>query len=236
MRVAYDFHIHTALSPCGDDAMTPHNIINMCQLNGVEMIAITDHNTCKNCQAVMTVGEQKGVLVIPGMEIECMEEFHNIALFPDLEAAQQVERQLAAYRLPIKNKIKVFGHQQIFNHEDEVIGEEALLLVTAIQVPAVQIYDWVREVGGVIYPAHMDKPSYSVISNLGSLPPELQATTLEVADLRKIDAYQQQYPNQWIVSSSDAHYLEQLCRTQSYLEINRFNCAEVIKKLRNNIL
>lgn len=236
MRVAYDFHIHTALSPCGDDYMTPHNIINMCHLNGVEMIAITDHNTCQNCKAVMTVGKEKGVLVIPGMEIECMEEFHNIALFPGIAEAHYIEEQLKKYRLPIKNKIKVFGAQQILNEEDEVIGEEEFLLVTAIQLPAAEIYSLIRGVGGLIYPAHIDKLSYSVLSNLGSLPPELQTTTLEIADFEKITSYEKQYPNQWILNSSDAHYLEQLCKKKSYLEVNGLSCKEIIKKLEKNLL
>ena len=81
MSLIYDFHIHTAVSPCADITMTPNNIVNMSILKGLQAIAITDHQTTANCEAVMTVGREKGLLVIPGIEIECMEEFHLIALF-----------------------------------------------------------------------------------------------------------------------------------------------------------
>ena len=87
MKFAYDFHIHSCLSPCGDDDMTPQNIANMAKIMGYDIIALTDHNTCLNCPALMKVGEEIGLTVIPGMELCTSEEVHIVCLFPSLDDA-----------------------------------------------------------------------------------------------------------------------------------------------------
>ena len=88
MRVYYDLHIHSCLSPCGDNDMTPNNIVNMSLLNGMDMIALTDHNSCKNCRAAVRAGEEAGVTVVPGMELTTSEEAHVVCLFPTVEQAE----------------------------------------------------------------------------------------------------------------------------------------------------
>lgn len=232
MKCTYDFHIHTALSPCGDDYMTPNNIVNMCKLNGVDIIAITDHNTLSNCEVVMEVGRVNDLLVIPGMEIECREEFHSIALFPSIEAGEKVARAVKEHMLPIKNKVAIFGHQRLLNKEDEVIGEEEKLLVTACQLSAKEIYALVKQVGGIIYPAHIDRTSYSIVSNLGSIPEDMGLSIIEVSYAATIEEYQEKYPHYKIIQSSDAHYLENLCVSNRYIELSSLSSEELFNELR----
>ncbi|MBQ2422676.1 MAG: PHP domain-containing protein, partial [Clostridia bacterium] len=86
MRLYYDLHIHSLLSPCGDNDMTPNNIVNMAKLNELDIIAITDHNSCKNCAAAIKVGNEVGITVVPGMELTTSEDIHVVCLFPDLES------------------------------------------------------------------------------------------------------------------------------------------------------
>lgn len=231
MKFAYDFHIHTAASPCADEMMSPNNIVNMAKLNGLDMIAITDHNTCVNCNAVMKVGEMQGILVMPGMEIECMEEFHSIAIFPSLEAAYEVEAKLKEHRLPIKNKISIFGHQHILNIEDEVIGEIEELLLSAIQLPIEHICQIVKAVGGIIYPAHIDRSSYSIISNLGQIPYELKFKAIEISKQANPLEYVKNYSNYRIIQSSDAHYLQDIAEKNNYLEIGYLSHHHVIEEM-----
>lgn len=153
MKGYYDLHIHTAASPCGDELMSPHNIVNMAKLNGLDIIAITDHQTSCNVQAVQSVGAQNGLLVIPGIEIECIEEFHLIALLPSCEAAHEIEADVRKNMLKVKNKPEVFGHQYCFDDQSEVIDElEDFLLVATCQT-AYDITKKVLAMGGVIYPA-----------------------------------------------------------------------------------
>ena len=94
MILYYDLHIHTALSPCADNDMTPNNIVNMALLKGLDVIAVTDHNSAENARAVIKAGEKAGLTVIAGMEIETSEEVHVLSLFPSADAAEEVQRQV----------------------------------------------------------------------------------------------------------------------------------------------
>ena len=130
---AYDLHIHTAASPCADEHMSPHNIIHMAQLKDLNIIAITDHQTCCNCKAVMEVGQKAGILVIPGIEIMCQEEFHLVALLPSYKVALEVEAYIQSAMPKVPNNHKFFGEQLCFNEQDEVIGEIPHLLLMATE-------------------------------------------------------------------------------------------------------
>ena len=45
MKLYYDLHLHSCLSPCGSDDMTPADLAAMCALAGLDVVALTDHNT-----------------------------------------------------------------------------------------------------------------------------------------------------------------------------------------------
>lgn len=218
MKLSYDFHIHTVASPCAHENMTPNNIINRAHLLEKQMIAITDHNTCANCEVAMQIGKRSRMVIIPGMEIECREEFHTIALFPSLEAAKYIE-EVQKYMPNIKNQTHIFAHQWLLDEKDEVIGEIERMLLTA---KALSIYDLVpliRACGGIVYLVHIDRASYSILSNLGTVPEDLGLTTLELARDGDLDHYRELFKGyKWIISS-DAHYLENLCETQQFIEL-----------------
>lgn len=213
MSIAYDLHIHTAASPCADDLMTPNNIVNMSLLKGLEVIAITDHQTVCNCEAVMAVGKKKGLVVIPGMEIECQEEFHMISLFKNIQSAKEMEAWLQSYMPPILNRPKVFGYQRMLNEEDEQVGEISQFLLVAANVCAKKIVKKARALEAVIYPAHIDRSSYSILSNLGAIPKELDFRLLEISQSPSRSQYEKLYPKQTIIQASDAHYLENIAES-----------------------
>lgn len=219
---AYDLHIHTVASPCGDDLMTPHNIVNMSLLKGLDVIAITDHQTMVNCEAVMRVGKAKGLQVIPGMEIEGREEFHLIALFKDLDSAYEMQKWLWTYLPPIQNKSSIFGKQLILNEKDECIGEIEQLLLVAAQVGTDEILKKANQLRGLIYPAHIDRKSYSILSNLGSIPIEYPFVFLEISKAAQYSTFQKQYPNYTIIQSSDAHYLQDIAERENKMDIEFF--------------
>lgn len=217
MKWAYDLHIHTVASPCGDRLMTPNNIVNMSLLKGLNIIAITDHQTVANCEAVMRVGKEKGLYVVPGMEIECMEEFHLIALFRNLETAKEMEGWLRQYMLSIPNRIEVFGHQYVMNEQDECIDEIEQMLLMAAQISAGDIIKKAQSLKAIIYPAHIDRKSYSILSNLGSIPIEYAFHILEISKNVPYKEYKKIYNNYIIIQSSDAHYLEDIAERNHLL-------------------
>ncbi|MDI9489318.1 MAG: PHP domain-containing protein, partial [Bacillota bacterium] len=92
LKLSYDLHIHSCLSPCSDEDMTPANIVNMAKLLGLDVIAVTDHNSCRNCPAVYNYAQKNNILVIPGMELCTMEEVHVLCFFEELENAMAFDK------------------------------------------------------------------------------------------------------------------------------------------------
>ena len=131
MKLFYDFHIHSCLSPCGDNDSTPNNIVNMALIKGLQAIALSDHNTGRNCPAAMAVGKKNGLVVLPAMELTTSEDIHILCLFERYEDLQKLEKYIQTTRLRIRNKPEIFGRQLIMNENDEVIGEEEDLLIVS---------------------------------------------------------------------------------------------------------
>lgn len=233
MKLAYDFHIHTAASPCADTSMSPNNIVNMAMLKELDVIAITDHNTCANLKAVMDVAEDTPLLVIPGMEIETAEEFHMLALLPSLSNAMELQKIVYKNLPPINNRKDIFGEQIIYNDKDEKIGEIDQLLLTATALSAYEVLEIVDQLGGVCYPAHIDRPSYSIISNLGFIPPDLAIKNIEISKKANKLSFQKTYPSLRIIQSSDAHYLEDILERKSYMNIKKNTAQHWIELLQS---
>ena len=209
----YDLHIHSCLSPCGDDDMTPANIAGMAAIKGLDVIALTDHNACRNCPALMAAAEEYGVLAIPGMEINTSEEVHAVCLFPTLEAALNFDGYVYDRLMKFPNKAEIFGKQQIYNQEDQVEGEEENMLINSADISFDRLWELVQSYGGVMFPAHIDKGANSLIANLGFVPPDSRFTTAEVKDLKKLHQLRRENPyleKCKIISNSDAHYLEHI--------------------------
>lgn len=237
MKYSYDLHIHTALSPCADNDMTPNNIVNMSLLKQLDIIAITDHNSCENAKAVIEVSKLTDLIVIPGMEVESLEEVHIICLFKDIEAALKMQ-SIVYDNLPnIKNKPEIFGQQLLYNSKDEIIGENDRLLITATKLSIDDIIQLTDEFDGVAYPAHIDRDSYSILSNLGVIPDDLNIKAIEFSKyvlaqdiFNKYSYLKKYYP----IQSSDAHYLENIMERINFIELDKKNIIAIINKFKIN--
>ena len=147
------------------------------------------------------------------MELCTAEEVHVICLFPTLDHALAFDSYVYDHLIPIKNKVDIFGKQQIMNEEDIIIGTVENLLINATDISFDEAFELVRSFGGIAYPAHVDKPSTSILSNLGFVPPDSTFTCAEFHDLKTLHTTQKMHPyfmNCNIISSSDAHYLEDI--------------------------
>lgn len=208
--VYYDLHMHSCLSPCGDSEMTVNNIVHMAMVQELSLIALTDHNSCKNCPAFLKVAAECGMAALPGMELNTAEEIHVVCLFPGLENALEFDRYVARHLLRVKNNPKIFGEQLILDEGDQIVGEEEYLLINATDISVAEVLPLVRQYGGLAYPAHIDKSSYSILSSIGALPPEYGFTAVEVAHPERFAGRPESaaLPSglRW-VTSSDAHYL-----------------------------
>ena len=234
MQYYYDLHLHSCLSPCGDMDMTPNNIVNMAKLLGLDVIALTDHNTSLNCEAAIKVGEEIGVLVIPGMELTTAEDIHAVCLFPTLEKALAFSDYVDANRIKVRNKAHIYGRQVIMDENDEEIGELEHLLLPASFIGIAEAYGKAKEFGGICYPAHIDRDSLSILSVLGEIDPACGFRSAELADVSKLDELKQQHPilnDMHIVTCSDAHYLENMKDAQNTLELPELTREAVIQAL-----
>lgn len=229
IKLYYDFHIHSALSPCGDEDMTPNNIVNMAVIKGLDMIAIADHNSAGNCEAVMKAAPD-GLLVLPAIEVETAEEVHMLCMFEDLDGALSMEREIIASAPPVENRSEIFGRQLYMDENDEVTGEENRLLVTASGLDIYKVVHLAGSFGGVAIPAHIDRSSYSVLSNLGFVPPDLDVSAVEITG-KNLNVMRDDYEKYNIITNSDAHYLENISERYNYIDLPCKNAQEVIKYL-----
>ena len=158
---AYDLHIHSCLSPCGDEDMTPANIAGMAAVKELDVIALTDHNTSRNCAPFLKMAEAYGLVGLPGMELTTNEDVHVVCLFPDLYAAMDFDTYVYNRMFKIANKEHIFGAQLLYNENDEIIGKEPNLLITNAAINFEDVFDLTEERGGIMIPAHIDNRRHS---------------------------------------------------------------------------
>ena len=235
MKLYYDFHIHSALSPCGDNDMTPNNLINMSIIKGLDAVALTDHNACENVRAAAAVAGDK-ILFIPGMEVETSEEVHIVTLFPTADAAEEMQRILVDSSPFIPNRPEIFGNQYIMDENDEICGEIDRMLVTASGLDIYTVVAAAKDLGGTAYPAHIDRESYSVLSNLGFIPPDLDISAVEITEKSRA-ALEGEYSNRYnIITSSDAHYLWDISERNHYIEVSDTSVRGILNAISNRLL
>lgn len=209
-RYYYDLHIHSCLSPCAGNDNTPNNIAGMAVLAGLNIVALTDHNTAKNCPAFFKTAKQQGIIPVAGMELTTAEDIHAVCLFEELEDALAFDEFLQSRRTLIPNRTDIFGDQLIMNEKDEVTGTEPHFLSNATSVSIEEAPSLVRQYRGVCYPAHIDREANGVIATLGVFPETLDCSCAEVRDVEKLPELLEKFPvlkEKQIVVSSDAHYL-----------------------------
>lgn len=215
--------------------MTPGNIVGMAAIKGLDVIALTDHNSCKNCPAFLKIAEQFGIMAIPGMEINTSEEVHAVCLFPTLEQAMAFDSYVYERLMKFPNKEEVFGKQQIYNEEDEWVGTEPLLLINSVDISFDGLWELVDSYGGVMFPAHIEKGANSLIANLGFVPPDSKFRTAELKDLKKLHEVRKGNPyldGCRIISDSDAHYLEDIHEPRLTVPVREKSVEAVIRYLK----
>lgn len=217
-----DLHIHTCLSPCGDLEMSPRNIVLKAKEKGLDVIAITDHNTTRNVKICIEIGEKNNLFVIGGCEINTQEEVHCLAYFPNLEVLDEFQKYLDEHLPNIKNDTKLFGYQVAVDEFDNIIYEEEKALFGALDVDIESVAEKVLSMGGIFVPAHIDKSKNSIFSQLGFMPFDLKYNALEVSWRTTIEQFTELHPklkNERFIQNSDAHFLEDIDKRYTELKM-----------------
>ena len=179
MLIRADLHIHSCLSPCGDDGMTPCDIAGISKLNGLDLFALTDHNSAKNCPAAALAAAEYGIGFIPGVEVTTSEDIHCVCLFPSVEAAMDFDKYLEKRLPPIVNRPDIFG-RQIIVKPDGLEEEFKTLLISGCDISVMDLPSVIRAFGGVCYPAHIDREANGLLTTLGAWPDGLDSTAAEI--------------------------------------------------------
>ena len=222
MKYSYDLHVHSCLSPCADNDNTPNNIVGMAHLSGIKIVALTDHNSAKNCPAFFKAAERYGIVPIAGMELTTSEDIHVVCLFEELENAMRFDEFIAAKRVLIKNRTDIFGEQLMLDENDEVIGSEEHLLSNATLISLDEAPEIVKDFGGICFPAHIDRDANGIVAILGTVPPTPGFSCVEMRDAEKITEYKEKYnlSDKLIIVSSDSHYLTDIDETNNFFELD----------------
>jgi hypothetical protein len=203
-----DLHIHSCLSPCAEEEMTPGNIAGIAKLNGLMVVALSDHNTCGNCKTFFAACEHYGVVPVAGMELTTSEDVHLLCLFRTLSDATAFSGAVDHRRIKIKNRPEIFGRQLLIDENDEPCGEEENLLINATTLSLEEAAQLCKDHRGIAIPAHIDREANGLLSTLGGMPEEPDFPTIEVKDAANLLRLAGDYPvlqAKRAIISSDAH-------------------------------
>ena len=223
--VLADLHVHTLLSPCAEVEMTPHHIVMRAAEYGIGAVAITDHNASANVP-------RYGVKVFPGMEVESSEEAHIVALFDTLEQLQSWQLLVDEHMNGMLNDVERFGAQYVVDAEDEFVREEQRLLHAPLSLTAAQVVRQVDALGGLTIAAHIDRPSYSILGQLGFIEPDFGFAAAEISDAgwrRKMQSKLQRLAGYLpFITNSDAHNIYDFVQgPKNLLQVEELTIAEL---------
>jgi predicted metal-dependent phosphoesterase TrpH len=208
-----ELHCHTVLSPCAEVEMIPPLIVETAIERGINLLAITDHNASANIRAVQRAAYGTGLTVLPGMEVQTREEVHLLCLFDTLEQSAAWQAIVSQHLPPLENDIEHFGEQFVVDETGEFIRRETQLLLTSVSLSLEDAIERVSAIGGLAIPAHVNRPAFGLIANLGFVPVDVQIDALEVSrHLNVADAVKKfpQIKGYPLVQGGDAHRLEEL--------------------------
>ncbi len=216
-----DLHIHSCLSPCADDDMTPANICGMASIKGLDAIAVTDHNCARNLPYVKEAADAFHLILLPGMEITTREEVHVLGYFPTVEVAMEAGEFFASHLPPMKNRPAFFGRQLVVDTDDQVVDEEQRLLIGATDLSLTQCVAEIRGRGGVAVPAHINRGSNGLLINLGMMPPEPDFHVVEVWPDQPV--LPEAVKDRRVLHASDAHQLGNIREAVFDIPTERFS-------------
>ncbi|MEW6115810.1 MAG: PHP domain-containing protein [Nitrospirota bacterium] len=229
-RCIADLHIHTCLSPCAEVDMTPRRIVEKARAQGLDIIALSDHNSAENIQLALDLAKEENITVLPAMEVTSREEAHVLALFRSAESATAMQ-EIVYRALPAGvHDEQAVGYQLIVNERDEIMEFNKRLLFSATGLTAREIIDAIHALGGLAIACHIDREHFSVVSQLGFISDDLSFDALEISRATGMDRARSLFSAYasfpWI-TSSDAHQLADIGSRTTAFFLNEPSFEEI---------
>lgn len=225
-----DLHIHTCLSPCGDLDMSPKAIVENSLEKGLDLIAVCDHNSAENAEATIRMGLKKGLKVLPGLEVCSREEVHSLAIFESADQALKMQ-EIVYSHLKGTNRPEFFGDQVVANEFDEVEGFNDHLLIGASGLGLLEVIDNVHKLGGISIASHVDRPSFSIMSQLGFIPKDLPLDGIEISQITKFEEISAM-TDLPVMTFSDAHFIKDIGRVHTEFYVETASLGEIKMALK----
>lgn len=206
-----DLHVHTVLSPCAGVEMIPPLLVAEAIQHDIRLIAITDHNATANIEAVQKAAQGSGLHVLPGMELQTREEVHVLCLFDTLEQALALQGWVDSALPDMQNNIAFFGEQFVVDETGEFLRREERLLSTSVDVNINEVWKKMESLAGLMIPAHVNRKSNSLLSQLGLVPTDVRIDVLEISRHITPEQARVQYPQISgipLIQNGDVHYLD----------------------------
>lgn len=230
-----DLHIHSVLSPCGDLAMSPGAILSRARQVGLSLVALTDHNHAGNCVALRDVAMEAGLRVLYGLEVRTEEEVDVLCLFDKLEAVLAWQEVIYPALPDVANDPLLFGDQVVVDRTETILQWETKLLINAVMIPVQTIAEEVIRRGGLVIPAHIDRPVNSLLSQLGFPPSGCPFDAAEISPFGSEEEVRARHPSlrrMPLVRFSDAHRLDEIGKQRTVFRVKEPTVTELRKALR----
>jgi len=209
----YDLHIHSGLSPCADDDMSPQNIIRMAKINGLDLIAVTDHNSLKQQRIIARVAREHGLKIWYGVELQSKEEVHCLAYFKTLKQADEMQNWIESYQEPTPNNVEYFGNQFLYDNNDEVLVQDSVALILSLKASLKACVETIHSLHGKVVLAHIYGRQNGIVEQLGFIPPDLKIDGVELSRMEDLARFRKEYPKYKLLPcffNSDAHCLQNI--------------------------
>jgi predicted metal-dependent phosphoesterase TrpH len=236
--IRIEFHVHTVLSPCAEVEMIPPLIVLETIDRGIDVIAITDHNSISNIEAVQKSACNTDLLVLAGLELTTKEDIHLLCIFDGLPKTKQFYSIVYPLMPATLNNPELFGEQFVVDETGEFIENEKRLLLSATNITINQAVDEVHRQGGLAIAAHIDRKSNGLLEVLGFPPEKVKFDAMEISMNINLDIAYKKYPsikNQQLIQSGDAHRLNEIIG-KNKLVVEKKNFKEISEALHNKRL
>jgi 3',5'-nucleoside bisphosphate phosphatase len=225
-----DLHIHSVLSPCGDLDMSPSRIIEKAKSQHIDILGMSDHNSTHHCRLMEELGTENGIKILPGVEVNSMEEIHCLAFFENIETTDDFQKYLDDKLPAMKNQPKYFGQQLVVDRNENILREIEVMLTSALEATIYEISNEVYIRKGIFIPSHIDRAYTSIISQLGFIPTDLTFDALEVSARYKVSDYTRLHPEleaYTLITNSDAHVPDAIGRAITLFEMEECTLDEI---------
>lgn len=224
-----DLHIHSVLSPCGDLEMSPHNILEKASQRGLDIIGITDHNSTLHCNAISDMAKQYGIFVLCGAEVASVEEVHCLCFFPP-HNLNEFQEYLEKHIIKIPHQPEKLGYQPVVNQQEEILDQVSYSLLSALDQSIEDIGKKTQSLDGIFIPAHINRPSFSLLSQLGFVPADLNENALELSQHISREDFLKQHQelhDRTFIQSSDAHFIDDIGKVHTLFKMKSRSFDEI---------